>query len=202
MRTGDYLHEFEHLLTGLNTAETSDVLEYYQEYILDADLADYTAAMTKLGTPQQLARKTLADYSLRQTTPTMATPRHNARLIWIIVLALFASPLAIPLALAVIALLLAGILVVGAIILAAVVVVAGLMLAGGFALIGGLALLLKSFATGIFYIGAGVATLGAGVLALLIGYLVVKVLLQMGVVIIKFIYHKLQTRHQKGARNA
>lgn len=187
MTTADYLKEFEQLLVGLNADEVNDVLEYYQEYILDADLADCSAVTAKLGTPQQLARKTLADYSIRQTETVTATPRHNARLIWIIVLALFASPIAIPLAGAVILILIAGVLVVGAIIFA-----------GGFALISGFAILIQSFATGIFYIGMGLAGLGAGVLAMLIGYMVVKVLLQMGVVVIKFIYHKFQERHQKG----
>lgn len=202
MTTTDYLDEFKALLPGLSNDETSDVLDYYQEYILDADLADYAAVVAKLGTPQQLARKTLADYSIRQSAPvTLATPRHNARLIWIIILALFASPIAIPLAVAVILMLIAGIVVVGAIIFAAMMVVAGLLLAGGFALISGIAILFQSFATGVFYTGLGLAGLGGGVLALLIGYMVVKVLLQMGVVIIKYIYHKFQTRHQKGARN-
>lgn len=198
MTTVDYLKEFEQLLVGLNADEVNDVLEYYQEYILDADLADYSAVAAKLGTPQQLARKTLADYSIRQTETVTATPRHNARLIWIIVLALFASPIAIPLAGAVIIMLIAGVLVVGAIIFAAMMVVAALLFAGGFALISGFAILIQSFATGIFYIGMGLAGLGAGVLAMLIGYMVVKVLLQMGVVVIKFIYHKFQERHQKG----
>ncbi|MFD1317733.1 DUF1700 domain-containing protein [Loigolactobacillus zhaoyuanensis] len=202
MTTTDYLDEFQALLQGLSSDETSDVLEYYQEYILDAELIDYAAAVAKLGTPHQLARKTLADYSIRQSEPvTRATPRHNARLIWIIILALFASPIAIPLAIAVILMLIAGILVIGAIIFAAMMVVAGLLLAGGFALISGVAILFQSFATGIFYIGVGLAGLGGGILALLIGYMVVKVLLQMGVVIIKYIYHKFQARHQKGARD-
>ena len=58
MTTADYLKEFEQLLVGLNVDEVNDVLEYYQEYILDADLADYSAVAAKL-VPQTVGAQTL-----------------------------------------------------------------------------------------------------------------------------------------------
>ncbi|KRM99368.1 DUF1700 domain-containing protein [Loigolactobacillus rennini] len=201
MTTQAYLDKFAHLLKELSPDELNDVLEYYQEYILDAGLPDYTAVVQQLGTPQQLARKTLADYSIQRTQVSKASPRHNAHLIWLILLALFASPIALPLAAVVLAFLVAGIAVVIAIIFTAIMLVAALFLAGGFLLIAGIAVLFQSFITGIFYIGTGLIGLGAGALGLLFSYLIVKLLLQWGAALIKHIYRKVRTPKRKGANH-
>lgn len=61
----DYLSKFNALLVQLTDDERDEVVEFYREYLLDAAIANYDDCVAELGTPKQLARKVLADYSIR-----------------------------------------------------------------------------------------------------------------------------------------
>ena len=71
----DYIQAIEKLLGQLTTAEQQDVVEYYREYLLDAGIETYQQAVDELGTPRSLARKVLADYSIRLSE---REPKENA----------------------------------------------------------------------------------------------------------------------------
>lgn len=98
----EYIDELKSHLTELTTEEQSDVINFYTEYLEDAGIKTYAAAVDKLGTPVQLSRKVLADYSIKasQTMNDTGTqthskqPQRDVRTIWLIILALlsFATP--------------------------------------------------------------------------------------------------------------
>ncbi|PIO82707.1 hypothetical protein BSQ39_03520 [Loigolactobacillus backii] len=194
-----YLEQLKQQLTPLKADECADVIDFYTEYIEDAELTTTEEITAKLGSPKRLARKTLADYSIRATEeePTVTTPKHNAHLIWLILLAVMASPIAIPLALAIALFFALGILM----FLLCCVLLLVLTLAAGvvsvFSIIAGASVLFNSFVTGIFYIGVGLAALGATILISLLGYLILKVLLQAGATFTKFLYQKIRQHSQR-----
>lgn len=162
----EYIQALQKLLLQLTTAEQQDVVEYYREYLQEADITTYEAAVAELGTPQTVARKVLADYSIkmteqpasRQSAP--AGTKANVKMIWLVVLALLSTPVTIPLILVVGALVVAA----GSVVFAGVVTVLALLVAGFVGgivgVIVGLMALLTAPWTGLFYLGLGL--IGAG----------------------------------------
>ena len=90
--------ELEEYLDALTADEKADVIEFYNEYIDDAGLETTDEIEKRLGTPRQLSRKVLADYSIKATDieshrskKSKASVRSNGKMIWMILLALLAS---------------------------------------------------------------------------------------------------------------
>lgn len=125
----NYLTELEEYLDALTADEKADVIEFYNEYIDDAGLETTDEIEKRLGTPRQLSRKVLADYSIKATDieshrskKSKASVRSNGKMIWMILLALLASPAAIVLGLVLFAILACVVAVFGACMVAALAV--------------------------------------------------------------------------------
>ena len=105
--------ELEEYLDALTADEKADVIEFYNEYIDDAGLETTDEIEKRLGTPRQLSRKVLADYSIKATDIESHRKQEKqsfcsfktAKMIWMILLALLASPAAIVLGLVLFAIL-------------------------------------------------------------------------------------------------
>ncbi|NLR10611.1 MULTISPECIES: DUF1700 domain-containing protein [Lactobacillaceae] len=177
----DYIKEVERLIGQLTTGEQQDVVEYYREYLMDAGLETYQQAVDELGTPKSLARKVLADYSIRlseqsqqgttQTSrATAQAAKNNVRTVWLIVLALLSTPVTIPILIVVAALLFAMIAVLGSLIVAALAVFLSVIAVGIMCCVAALFVIWQTPWTGIFYLGIGLFALGAS----LLGWLLLK----------------------------
>jgi len=179
----DYIQAIEKLLGQLTTAEQQDVVEYYREYLLDAGIETYQQAVDELGTPKSLARKVLADYSIRmseqETKETGATGRsrsnvqatkNNVRTVWLIVLALLSTPVTIPILIVIAALLFAMVAVLGSLVVAVIAIVFSVMAVGVVGVVAGLFVIWQTPWTGLFYLGIGLFSLGACI----IGWLILK----------------------------
>lgn len=93
-----YIAELATYLGPLTKADRDDALEFYDEYIADAQLTTRSAIEEKLGTAKQLSHRILADYSIKSseqsTADGAATSTHNNwRIFWWVVLAILSSPL-------------------------------------------------------------------------------------------------------------
>jgi uncharacterized membrane protein len=129
--------------------------------VMDADLVTYEQCISELGTPKQLSRKILADYSIKADEKstddtTSKNPRSNIKLIWWIALALLASPLALPVFIVLVTLAAVGF----AVLASFIAVVIALTLSGVVSAIIGVSVLLQSIWTGLYYIGCGLLILG------------------------------------------
>lgn len=202
METNSYLKRLANFLSALTDEERDDVLDFYSEYILDAGLTTDDEIIQKLGTPRQLARKILADYSIRAVnvsddpgTSSETRSKRNIRMIWLIILALMASPIAIPLLIALVAVLFAFIVVIVAVIVATIVCIVAIAVAGVVSIIGGLMVLSSSVATSIFFIGLGLLAIGLVLIAAPIGYLVIKVLIEMAANFSRWLYQRFTRSH-------
>lgn len=149
--------ELEEYLDALTADEKADVIEFYNEYIDDAGLETTDEIEKRLGTPRQLSRKVLADYSIKATDieshrskKSKASVRSNGKMIWMILLALLASPAAIVLGLVLFAILACVVAVFGACMVAALAVLCAffvLMIASFYV---GIVMLFSSFCNGAF----------------------------------------------------
>ncbi|WP_341779261.1 DUF1700 domain-containing protein [Levilactobacillus sp. HBUAS70063] len=174
----DYIREVERLVGQLTTGEQQDVVEYYREYLMDAGIETYQQAVDELGTPKSLARKVLADYSIRMSeqdqhaaggSRTAAqSAKGNVKTVWLIILALLSTPVTIPILIIVVALLFALVAVLGSLIVAAFAIFLSIVALGVVAVVVGLWVIWQTPWTGLFYLGMGLLALGGSLLAWLV----------------------------------
>lgn len=170
MNREEYLQELWGRLSGkLPPRELESVVAYYSEYFDEAGSGREAEIIEELGPPERLAREILGEQALRtlETPPEQGRPRRGLGTVWTVLLAIFAAPIAIPLALALAAVAFA--LVIAAVALVAGVGVAGAacVAAGVFAAFCGVHVIFSSgIATTIFFVGGGMAAAGIGVLLL------------------------------------
>ncbi|WP_204120423.1 MULTISPECIES: DUF1700 domain-containing protein [Levilactobacillus] len=175
----EYIQTVQKLLGQLTTAEQQEVVEYYREYLLDAGIETYQQAVDELGSPRSLARKVLADYSIKmteqagdhaQSRSTVQATKNNVRTVWLIILALLSTPVTIPILIVVGALFLAFAAVVFSLFVAALAVYLSIIAVGVMGLVMGVSTIFQAPWTGIFYLGIGFFALGAS----WIGWLILK----------------------------
>lgn len=205
MENNSYIHQLARHLSQLTDSERDDVLDFYSEYILDAGLTTEDQITKELGTPRQLARKILADYSIRardraEDTPRDANPKPKStksiRMIWLVLLALMASPIAIPILLALLAVLFAFFLAIVGVVIGTIVAVVAVAAAGVACIVGGLLVSPVSISTSIFFIGIGLAAIGIMLFVAPLGYLIIKVLLEMAANFTRWLYQRFNKSHR------
>lgn len=165
MDKAHYFVELEGFLTALTAEERTDVIEFYSEYVDEAGLKSRAEIEDKLGTPRQLARKILADYSIKdfddetggQAEGQVAKTHSNLRMIWLILLVLITSPITIAILGVILAIFLAVVITVGAL---AFGFLAAFILTFAVALYTGIRLLFTSLMVGLFYIAVALLSLG------------------------------------------
>lgn len=162
----DYIEELKALLAQLDPEERNDVLDFYTEYLQDGKFVTYNDCVRELGTPRQLARKVLADYSIKNLSATAQAgsrvnkPKEDVKTIWLIVLAVLSTPITIPLAIVAIAVFSAVIVAAGGLMVAMISVFFAVILSGLVAIGTGLGVVGGHFWVGVFYLGAGLLAIG------------------------------------------
>lgn len=166
-----YIDEFKIYLHQLSESEQNDVVEFYQEYLTDAKLTSSDAIINKLGTPKNLARKVLADYSIKMSEENYQHVndgrltnnerfKKNIAMIGLVILALMASPIALPIAFVVILMLALTVALGIFLVLSFLFLVAASVIGGIGAIFMGFSVIFQSFATTVFYLGVGLVILG------------------------------------------
>ena len=154
-----YLNQLDRCLSRLPFEERQAALRYYVEYFDDAGVENEQKVLNELGSPQSVAAQILADYAVKETGSSQPMKKGMST-VWIVILAIFAAPIALPLALAVVMIVFALFMVLFALLIAAVVIALG-----GVALLGsGFAVITQSMSTTIAFLGAGLACCGLGIL--------------------------------------
>ncbi|OTP11255.1 membrane protein [Enterococcus sp. 10A9_DIV0425] len=162
----EYLNELNDELREIPEDDRFDIIQYYEEYFLDADKT-VDQVVEEYGTPKQFALKLKINYFSEQDDSgkidDRPNPRRQIRLIWMIVLGLFATPLLIPLALAFIAVIIGILVALVAVIISIYVVCISILGAGLFSMISGIAVLNQSLTSGLFFVGLGLLATGSAV---------------------------------------
>ncbi|BDZ32064.1 DUF1700 domain-containing protein [Lactiplantibacillus sp. WILCCON 0030] len=205
----NYLDKFEALLVQLNDDERDEVLEFYREYLLDANIQDYDDCVAELGTPKQLARKILADYSIRfnENLTAESTKRQKGqagvRAIWWVVLALLSTPITIPALIVILAVLFALAAVVFAIAVAVFAIILAATLLALSAITAGVGVFTQSLWTAIFYIGGGLTIIGIELLIFPLVMWFINLIIQGVSTIVQRLYHRFvkRNRAERGGRH-
>lgn len=195
-----YLAELGGLLSGLSTSEVEAAVGFYSEFISDAGITTRKEIETRLGTPKQLARKIMADHSVKmddEKEEKVRPANKSSKMIWLIILVVLSSPVTLGvgggLLIALVAIILSMIIIV-------VVLFAGLIVGMALALYLGVSLLFQSLNTGLFYIGVFLIILGLLLVLLPIAYWICRVILQCIANFARYLYKKFRSRQAGGER--
>ena len=161
MSRNEFISELKTRLRKLPYDEVTEAVNYYEEYFDDAGAENEQAVLAELGSPAAVAAQIITSSAVK-SVDEQKSAKKSWQSAWLVILALFASPVALPLAIAVGAVALALVISLSAVIFS--FFAAGIaMLAGGVAcVIAGILVITQSFATTLYVIGAGLALLGAG----------------------------------------
>ncbi|GAX46549.1 DUF1700 domain-containing protein [Pseudolactococcus reticulitermitis] len=155
-----YLQDLAVNLKALPEAEIRDAMLYYEQYLEDGQLTD-GQAVSEFGTPKNLARRLVADYYMDEARDVpVENQKSPLGLAKIIILALLASPILIPVAMTVIALIFAIVVTFATLAFSLIVTLGALGVGAIISIIGGLIILTQSVLGGLFYIAVGLAIAG------------------------------------------
>lgn len=170
MNREKYLSELEHYLSRMSDEERQSAMDYYREYTAELD-ANGEDIVSKLGTPRELASSIIGEQALLDIDNPEGGVRGRIGGFWLAVLAIFALPIGLPLAIAVAAVAFALLITVLAVVFALAVAVAAIGAAGIASVLVSFVLWITAPVTGAFFTGAGLFMAGFGILA---GWLVFK----------------------------
>ncbi len=162
MNKEEFLFQLQQELRNLPVEETDSALEYYREYLEDAGSENEAAAIESWGSPSKIASRLKAEYEMKQVVANQSSKK-GLSTVWVAVLAIFASPIAIPLAAALVVLALSLAFVAVALIACMGIVAFCFAISGLIAITAGLGVVTSSFSTFLFYVGCGLVLAGIGV---------------------------------------
>lgn len=183
MNKNTFLSELSRKLRGLPRQECDEALNYYNEYFLDAGIGDMDDVTPLVGTVDEVADRIREECTDKQIDKVNEEGgiKNSTTAIWLIIIGIFAAPIAFPVALTIAILAFTLVIVAGSIILA--------LLISAFAIfIVGLVLIpsvfwCSTFAQGLVLLGIAFVLIGLGGLMLIaffkLGQLLVKALISL-----------------------
>lgn len=102
MTAAEYLYELRKRLKKLDPEEIDSAMSYYEEYFAEVGPAGEAALIERLGSPAQVASTIFSDYAFKDMSNQGQGQKmsRGIKTMWIVIIAVFASPVAIPLAFA------------------------------------------------------------------------------------------------------
>ncbi|MDR0838556.1 MAG: DUF1700 domain-containing protein [Oscillospiraceae bacterium] len=156
----EFTQQLSHALRGLPEEEIEAAVAFYEEYFNDAE--DETAAVAALGTPGEAAAQIIADYATKPVPVAERTAKRGFRTVWMVLLAVFAAPIGLPIAIAVGAVAFSLIISLAAVLFSVGVSGVACIVAGVVYAVVGIFVGFQSVPTALLTIGAGLAATGIG----------------------------------------
>ena len=170
MNKTEYMNELKKRLSGLPYEEFQNAIMYYEEYFDDAGVENEQEVINNLGTPAEVAGQLIGEFATKEQ-PTKTPPpstKKTMKVIWITILAIFASPIALPIAIALAAVAFAIIVSVFAVFISIAVTGVAMVVSG----VGVSAVTLVGMIMGAAHIGDGLFLIGSGLLSAGLGVLI------------------------------
>lgn len=103
----EYLAELDKYLKRLPQADYQEAMDYFVEYFDEAGPENEEVVIAELGSPKEAASDIISSVLGKHVTEANKTPKANATIIGMIVLSIFAAPIALPVLIAIILFMLA-----------------------------------------------------------------------------------------------
>jgi uncharacterized membrane protein len=157
MSRNEFISELKKKLHRLPQSEVDSTVSYYEEYFNDAGPENEQIVLSELGTPSAVASKVIGEFAVDS-----AEKSRRPVSVWFIILAIFASPIALPVAIAVSAVVIAVIVVIFAVYLAIGISGLAIFANGLISIFAGIWSMAISVSTGLFYLGFGMIGTSVG----------------------------------------
>lgn len=157
-----FIEELRKKLKRLPKEEMDNALEYYIEYFEEAGIENEQEVLKELDSPANIASQLLADYAFKSDNINVSSKKRGLSSVWFIILAIMASPIALPLALAFVMVVFAMCLVVASLIFAVSIVAVALFVSGVVIVVAGASVMTQGFSTAIMFMGIGITFIGIG----------------------------------------
>lgn len=172
MSREEYLRALSRELRRLPKDEYEKAMDYYVEYFEEAGPEKEQEIIKDLGSPKDVAAQIIMDAAMERMDKPQKSMKRGLSTVWMVVLAVCAAPIALPLAIGILAMAGGVLVTAGTLLLCALLVEAGAVAAGVVAVVGGIILLFSHplsavTVTGMGLFMIGISILGAFVLCLL-----------------------------------
>lgn len=165
MNRAEYMAELQRRLQRLPAEEIKSVIMYYEEYFEDAGVENEQDIIQALGSPAAVAGHLIGEFAMKEpSNGTPPTTKKSMNAIWVALLAIFASPIALPIAIAFAAVILALVITLYAALFSLGVAGFALTLSGVATTIMSLVFIPSGIAVGFIGIGAGLVLFAIGLL--------------------------------------
>jgi len=172
MNRHGFIRELKTKLRNLPAGEVANAAAYYEEYFDDAGTENEQSVIAELGSPSGVASRIIAEFAIKKVDEGGGTTKAGLDAIWLVLLGIFASPIALPLAITIVAVFFALVITIFAILIVLAATALALVFGGIVTLVASVILLFSDFATGMLFIGAALLMIVCGlILFLAISYL-------------------------------
>lgn len=160
----EYMNSLANKLRRLPKEDYDTAMQYFQEYFEEAGPENEQQAIEDLGSSDIAADQIVMDMAIKNAKEPQNV-KNGFSAVWVGILAVFAAPIALPLAFAFGAVVIALVVTVGALLFSLAAAAFSLILASIVGCIGGIFLLFTEPANGIATIGAGLICMGLSIFA-------------------------------------
>lgn len=176
MNRTEFMSQLKKNLSKLPVEERENAISYYTEYFDDAIAGgldqntntsiDEQRIIEELGSPSKIASQIIGNYAVSDVGTSPKSAKKELSILWIVVLAIFASPIALPIAFGVVTLAFGVILAIFSFIFAFAIAAGACVGSGGLIIILGFKYIITSFdfATFFFFTGSGLLTIAIGII--------------------------------------
>lgn len=162
MNRDEYMKCLTHRLRRLPKEDFDKAISYYTEYFEEAGPENEAQAIHDLGSPELAADQIIRNIAAENAKEPIKDVRHGFYAVWIGILAVFAAPIGIPLALTLGILALTFVFLILVLIFCVFVVTISVAVSAIPCIVIGVWMLFTSFADGMASIGIGLIGLGIG----------------------------------------
>lgn len=163
MNRAEYMKQLEYRLRRLPKEDYRKAIEYFEEYFEEAGAEHEAQAIEDLGAPEQAADQIIRDFAVENAKEPARNVKKGFSAVWIGILAVFAAPIGLPIALVFGVLGLAVLIVMAAFVFAIIVLAFAMAVSAIPCILVGVWMLFTSFANGIATIGIGFIGMGIGI---------------------------------------
>ncbi len=166
MSRAEFMKQLEAALSRVPKEERENAIAYYNEYFEEAGKEQEGEIIKSLGSPQRIASQIIAGIAVKKfESDPMPSVKKGVSAIWLVILSIFAAPVALPIAIAIAACIFAFAVTITVVIFAMLLTVIAAFLAG-IACVGvGFSDLVVQPLVGIGVLGLGSIMIGVSLLA-------------------------------------
>lgn len=164
MNREEYMSRLRNRLRRLPKEDYDRAVNYFEEYFEEAGAENEAQAIEDLGTPESAAEQIIRDFAVENAKEPAKDAKKGFSAVWIGLLAIFAIPVGLPLALAFGAVGIAVALVIVLLVFCVFAMAVSVAVASIPCIVVSVVLLFTSFADGVATLGIGLTGLGVGIL--------------------------------------